>query len=204
MSSRERKRSRRRKRKQRSSGRGATAPAGAGGNGEGAEPVDVEALAAEAEARGVSRSELKNEIARHELEPLEEGERPRVVTRGAILSLLIAASIVIAYLAGAETRVFASGVEVGSERPNPWQVFVPAALFGIMSWGMWRARYWAVLGFQAVMAIIMIGSFLALISATSVPQAIGIAAIFLIAGTFFWFTVKALARIQMPGRHLPS
>jgi hypothetical protein len=27
--------------------------------------------------------------------------------------------------------------------------------------------------------------------------------ILLVAGALFWFTVKALARIQMPDRHLP-
>jgi hypothetical protein len=48
------------------------------------------------------------------------------------------------------------------------------------------------------MAIIMIGSFLTLIAATSVFQAISTFLVLAIAGAFFWFTVKALARIQMP------
>lgn len=199
MSSRERKRAERRKRKQRS---GAVAPAipAASSNGDGEGPAtaqagNVEDLAAEAEARGVSRSEIRNEQARDELEPLDEGERPRVVTVGALISAAIGASIVIAWLAGAEADVIGNG---SSERPNAFQVFPPAILFGVMSYGMWRTRYWAVLGFQAVMAIIMIGAVLALIGAASVFKALSAGLILLGAGALFWFTVKALARIQMP------
>ena len=193
MSSRERKRAERRKRKMRSAEvgtqAGETDPELASSNGGGT----VEDLAAEAETRGISRSELKNERARAALEPLEEGERPGVVTIGAIVSALIAASIVIAWAAGAEVD---SGS--GSERPNPFQVFPPAILFAVMAWGMWRSRYWAVLGFEAVMAIIMVGAFITLIAATDAFKAITSGAVLVGAGALFWFTVKALARIQMP------
>jgi len=203
VSSRERRRAARRKRKarsgsepapseprehsgiERSPGRdGSTAPADS--------PVD---LSATAEARGISRSELKDEIAREQLEPLAEGERPLVVTIGATISLLIAVSIVVAWLAGVEVQVGNTDVE---EHPNAFQVFPPAILFAVMGAGMLRRRYWAVLGFQAIMAIIMIGSFIALISATSVFAAVSTLLVLAIAATLFWFTVKALARIQMP------
>ena len=93
-------------------------------------------------------------------------------------------------------------VQVGNtdieERPSAFQVFPPAILFAVMGFGMLRARYWAVLGFQAIMAIIMIGAFITLIAATSVFQAVSTFLVLAIAGTLFWFTVKALARIQMP------
>ena len=94
MSSRERKRNERRKRKQRSSERPEGAPGEIGAvNGNGASPAtgdDVTDIAAEAEARGVPKSEIRNERAREGLEPLAEGERPRVVTAGALLSFAIA------------------------------------------------------------------------------------------------------------------
>lgn len=201
MSNRERKRSERRKRKERSVSREGSEevePAERDTAAERAEePADPSPadLAAEAEALGISRSELRNERARAELEPLADGERPLVVTLGAILSALIAASIVIAWLAGVEVRVGNTDI---SEKPNAFQVFPPAILFAVMSYGMFRSRYWAVLGFQAIMAIIMIGSFLTLIAATSVFQAISTFLVLAAAGAFFWFTVKALARIQMP------
>jgi hypothetical protein len=202
MSSRERKRATRRKRKQRAvarEGEPADAVHGADGpaaisdssNGGGPDPTD---LASVAEEHGVSGSELKNQRARAALEPLEEGERPRVVTVGALVSALIALVTVGAWVVGAE---------VDGERPSVVQVFAPAILFGVMAAGMWRSRYWAVLGFQAVMAILMVGAFLTLVSATSLLGALTPILILLVAGALFWFTVKALARIQMPDRHLP-
>ncbi len=203
MSSRDRKRAERRKRKGRSSpprpgGEGeAEGPEAAGSQGASTNGSSrtVEDVAAEAEARGISRSEVRNERAREELEPLEEGERPRVVTFGAIVSIAIAASILIAYLAGAKVDVRGSDLD---QRPNPFQVFPPAILFSVMAWGMLRSRYWAVLGFEAIMAILMVGSFITLVAATSVFKAISAGLILLAAGLLFWFTVKALARIQMP------
>ncbi len=107
-------------------------------------------------ARSVERREqiaaryaARNEAAREQLEPLAEGERPAVVTVGAVISGLVAASVVIAYLAGAE---------VDGERPPVLQVIPSAVLMGVMSYGLWRARYWAVLGFQAILALADRGS----------------------------------------------
>lgn len=197
MGSRERKRAERRKRKQRRAAIEPQATAAAeevepeAVNGGGTGPSE---LAAEADARGVSKSEIRNERAREALAPLEEGERPRAVTAGAIASAAIALVTVGAWAVGAE---------VDGERPNGFQVFAPAILFGVMAAGMWRTRYWAVLGFQAVMAILMVGAFLTLIAATSLIQALTPIVVLIVAGTFFWFMVKAMARIQMPDRHLP-
>ena len=202
MSSRDRKRADRRKRKERSAARPA-APATAGGGAEaqpegpapGAGGDEVMDLAAEAEARVVSKSELRDERAREELEPLDRGERPLVVTIGAVISLLIAASIIIAWLAGVEVQVGNTDI---NERPSAFQVFPPAILFTVMGIGMLRSRYWAVLGFQAIMAIIMIGAFLTLIAAATIFQALSTLIVLVGAGALFWFTIKALARIQMP------
>jgi hypothetical protein len=194
MSSRERKRADRRKRKQRAGTGPAPQPPEPD---QPAEPTleDV-AAAAEGDAPRTSRSEARNAEARAQLEPLEEGERPFIVTVGALVSAAIAASIVIGWLAGAKVSVEGSTLD---ERPQFLsQVLPPALLFAIMAWGMWRARYWAVLGFEAIMAIIMIGSGLALIAATSAFKAISATLVLLAAGALFWFTVKALARIQMP------
>ena len=188
MSSRDRKRADRRKRKQRSAERGPEGP-------EMVEDIAARADAEEEAKTGVSRSELRNQQAREELEPLADGERPRVVTIGAAVSFVIAASIVIGWVAGVEVDVRGSDVD---ERPNPFQVFPPAILFAVMGFGMLRSRYWAVLGFEAIMAIIMVGSFITLVAATSVFKAISAALVLAAAGALFWFTVKALARIQMP------
>ena len=142
-----------------------------------------------------SRVEAKNQAARDTLEPLPEGERPTVVTLGAIVAGLICLSILVAYAAGAE---------VEGERPNVAQVAAPALLMGIMAWGMWRARYWAVLGFQVVVLFLMIAAALGLVRAGSSVQVIGNVILIAISGAFFYFMVKALARIQMPDRRPPE
>ena len=96
--------------------------------------------------RGYARAEERNQEAREALEPLAEGERPLVVTIGAVLAGLIALSIIAGYLAG---------VEVDGDKPRLAQVLAPALLMGVMAWGMWRARYWAVLGFQLILVFLI-------------------------------------------------
>jgi hypothetical protein len=147
-------------------------------------------------AAGYAKAEQRNQAAREALEPLVEGERPTVVTIGAIVSALIAVSIVVGY---------AAGVEVRGEQPKLPQVIAPAVIMGVMAWGMWHARYWAVLGFQLALVIVLFSAFFGLVvGATSVGQVAGTLALLAVAGTFFFFMVKAMARIQMPTRTPPQ
>ncbi|HXR61874.1 MAG TPA: hypothetical protein VN732_11160 [Solirubrobacterales bacterium] len=142
--------------------------------------------------RGYARAEQRNQEAREALEPLAAGERPTVVTLGAIVAALISLSVVIGY---------AAGVEVNGERPKLPQVVAPAVIMGAMAWGMWHARYWAVLGFQLMLVIVLFSAFFGLVvGASSVGQIVGTVALLAIAGSFFYFMVKAMARIQMPTR----
>jgi len=149
------------------------------------------ARSTERRAQIAARYEQRNRAARDALEPLPEDERPAVVTVGAVISGLIGASVVIAYLAGAT---------VNGERPGILQVVPPALLMGVMSFGMWRVRYWAVLGFQAVLALLILAAALGLVGAGSATQLGGNLALIAIAGTLFYLMIKALARIQMPER----
>ena len=146
---------------------------------------------ADRRARMAARSEERNRSARDALEPLPEGERPLIVTIGAVISGLLAASIVIAYAAGAE---------VNGARPRVLQVIAPALLMSVMAYGMWRVRYWAVLGFQAVLALLLLAATLGLISTGSLAQLAANLALIAIAGTTFYFMIRAMARIQMPER----
>ena len=143
-------------------------------------------------ARGYAKAEERNQEAREALEPLAEGERSTVVTVGAIVSMLIAISVVIGY---------ATGVEVNGEQPKLAQVVAPTVIMGMMAWGMWHARYWAVLGFQLVLVIVLFSAFFGLVvGASSIGEVIGTLALLIVAGSFFFFMVKAMARIQMPTR----
>lgn len=141
---------------------------------------------------GYARAEVRNQEARDSLEPLAEGERPLVVTVGAVLSAIVALSIVGGYLAG---------VEVDGDKPRFVQVLAPALIMGVMAWGMWNARYWAVLGFQLVLVFLIFAAVSGIaIQASTVGQFAYYAVLLAIAGSLFFFMVKAMARIQMPER----
>jgi hypothetical protein len=147
---------------------------------------------AERMERGYARAEERNQAAREALVPLAEGERPTVVSIGAILAGLLALSIVAGYLAG---------VEVNGEKPKLAQVLAPALIMGVMSWGLWRARYWAVLGFQLLLILLIFSALYGLMLQTaSVLQVLLTLALLAGTGALFYRMVKAMARIQMPER----
>jgi uncharacterized membrane protein YdbT with pleckstrin-like domain len=181
MGSRERKRAARQKRKERGLAR--------------------RAEMAERREQMQERSEERNREAREKLEPLEPDERPTVVTIGAVISGLIAVFTIAGYLAGVEvTQVGSDGIAQGEGKAPLFSVIVVVVLMGVMAWGMWRARYWAVLGFQALLALVIIAGCLGLVAASEPAQAIATTALVAAAGAMFYFMVKAMARIQMPER----
>jgi hypothetical protein len=191
MGSRERKRAQRRKRKRRSAHRTA------GGVGEqiGSDGVTSDRSAEPSESfqeRIARRSEKRNAGARAALKPLAEGERPRAVTVGAAVSAVLASVFTVSAV-----LAFA-GVEVGGREPNG----VPIAVFAVALWamglGMYRARYWAVLGFQMLLVLIILASALGLVQVSTVLQALGTTVLLLGAGVLFYFLIRAMARIQMP------
>jgi phosphatidylserine synthase len=135
------------------------------------------------------RSEAKDEAARAALAPLGAGERPLPVTIGAAVALVLGLVEVPLYFAWS-----------GDKRPSLAGFVFFTGLMLVMAWGMWRVKYWAVLGFQALLALcILVFSLLALRFQTALDLVIAIAVI-VPACVLFWFMVKALARIQMPER----
>ena len=137
----------------------------------------------------------KDDIAREQLVPLEQGERPLVVTIAAVIATGMAVSTIV---------LFALGVEVQGSEARSAGTLVYAGLMGLMAGGLWTSRYWAVLGFQTLLALLIVIWSLLLIKAETVLGAILALAIIGLAGTMFWFLVKALARIQMPERRPPA
>jgi len=128
----------------------------------------------------------RDDLARERLVPLEEGERPLAVTIAAVIAGLIALANLI-------------GVAVGGSEAAGAIPF--AGLMTVAAIGMWRGRYWAVLGFQVILALTAIFSLLFLLVAAEHAVDILVAVVALaFSGTLFWFLVKALARIQMPER----
>jgi hypothetical protein len=139
-------------------------------------------------ARGYARGRERDEAIRASLEPLAPGERPRAVTAAAIFAALVAlANLVAAALSsptGAEwrTAAFQAGI-----------LLVAAA-------GMWRVKYWAVLGFQVLLGVTILLAFLALLRAGNAWALLLVLAVIAVCSVQFWFLIRAMARIQMPER----
>jgi hypothetical protein len=175
------KRSTPRKRRAPRSRTAAAAPTG------GAAPADA---AEESIERGYARSRRRDEEARAALKPLAEGERPGAVTVGAVaagaLSLANLVALIVRYDPN-ESRQTAGSV-------------LATAVLALVAVGMWKARYWAVLGMQALLAITLIAVSLELFTVFNVIDALICLAILGLAGTLFWKLVRAMARIQMPER----
>jgi phosphatidylserine synthase len=140
-------------------------------------------------ARGYSRTEAKNQAVRESLVPLEEGERPLPVTIGAITALVLVVVQVPLYF-----------VWNGDQRPALSGFLFFTALMLVMAWGMWNVKYWAVLGFQALLALTILIVALSLMVASDLLTVLICLAIIVPSAALFWFMVKALARIQMPER----
>jgi cation transport ATPase len=151
--------------------------------------------AEEALARGYARSRQRDEDARASLKPLKPGERPTAVTVGAVVAAVLAVANLIALAAG-----YNAGKDTLSVGSNLTGTFVVVGVLVLVAYGMWRARYWAVLGMQTLLALTMIFAALALLTAVSLWAALLVLIILGLSGTLFWFLVKAMARIQMPER----
>ena len=145
--------------------------------------------------RGYARSRAKNDAARAALKPLAPGERPTAVTVGAIAAVVLAASNVVAMIAGWNSL----GGDTDEGRAATFTILWSVILL-VVAWGMWRSRYWAVLGMQTLLGITLVLASLSLITANSVGSLLILLLILAAAGALFWFLVKAMARIQMPKR----
>jgi hypothetical protein len=187
MGSRERKREERRKRKRRAA-ETATEAATDPSNGANAASAASESF----EERLARRSEERNVAARAQLEPLAQGERTTAVTVGAVVSALLAIVFTVSAV------LAAAGVEVGGREPEPVPIAAFAAALWLMACGMYRTRYWAVLGFQMVLVLTMLASALGLVQVATILQALGTTVLLLGSGLLFYFLIRAMARIQMP------
>jgi hypothetical protein len=149
------------------------------------------AAAAAASAPRLSRSERKNAAVRATLTPLSPGERPWVITVGAALAALNGLVQLVLFIAGVKLKV-------AGARPNAFSVIVFAFLMFVCAGGMWRMRYWAVLGFQALLAIVVLTFALVLVRANNLLGLAVSLSVVVIGGYLFFKMVRVMSRIQMP------
>jgi len=138
-----------------------------------------------------ARTQARNDEARARLEPLAPGERPTAVTIGAV----VATALGLVNLA-----FYAFGGEISGDRPALPGVLAYSGLLLAAGYGQWRARYWAVLGMEVLLAIVIVVFSALLVVASNLLAVVVSIAMVGLSGTLFWFLIKAMARIQMPER----
>jgi hypothetical protein len=141
-------------------------------------------------ARGYARAREKDEAARAALVPLQPGERPWPVVVSAVLAALFAVANVILVLAG---------WEVDGERPVA-SGLIFAGVMAAAAIGMWRLKYWAVLGWEVLLGVTFIGAMLSLLRASNLAGVAIAVVVMLLTGPLFWLLIRQMARIQMPKR----
>jgi hypothetical protein len=153
-----------------------------------ADPGDS-AGAAPGDSAGATRPPRgeREEQARAALQPLGAHERPT--------SLLVAVAV---------CAVLAVGVLVGGLRIHdlakhggslPGAIFL-AAVFSVLAVGMYRQRYLAVLGFEALLAFQVIVTSLALVVAATIKAAAFCLVAIVLGGWLFWKLIRVMGRIQ--------
>ena len=145
-------------------------------------------------ARGYARSRERDAEARAALVPLAPGERPWPIVVSAVLAAVFAVANLVLIVAG---------WEVDGERPVAGGlVFV--AVMAAAAIGMWRLKYWAVLGFEVLLGITFIGALLSLLRASDVWAAVLAVTVMAAAGPLFYLLIRQMARIQLPKRKPPE
>ena len=141
--------------------------------------------------RGYARAEERNAQVRAQLEPLKPGERPPALVAAAILAALLGTANLVALLAG---------VDVEGKEPSAVGVLAFCAVMYVAAVGLWFARYWAVLGFEALLGLIVVFFSLFLLRASNLLAVVVCVAIIAIAGWLFWKLIRVMGRLQAPQR----
>lgn len=129
----------------------------------------------------------RDELARAALSPFAEGERSGPL----LIAVAVAAVLAIGILASVAS-VHDLRRHGGSVPGGVFLAFVLAAL----AWGMYRRRYWAVLGFEGLLAFQVIVTSLALVVASTLLAAALCAITIGLGGWLFWKLVRVMGRIQ--------
>jgi hypothetical membrane protein len=129
----------------------------------------------------------RDERLRAGLEPLGEGERPPALRIAIAVCALLAVGVVVGALSVSDLSRRGGSL--------PGALFLAGVLVALTV-GMFNGRYWAVLGFEALLAFQILVTSLALIVAATIIAAAGCLIAILLAGWLFWKLVRVMGRIQ--------
>jgi hypothetical protein len=128
------------------------------------------------------------------LQPLGEHERPTPL----LIAVVVATALAIAVCISLAT-VHDLARHGGS---LPSGLFLAGVLF-LLAAGMYRRRYWAVLGFEALLTFQILVTSLALVVASTIGAAAACLLAIGLAGWLFWKLVRVMGRIQASQREAP-
>ncbi len=134
-----------------------------------------------------SRTELRDEQARAVLQPLAEGERPVALLVAVAVAALLAIAVAVGALSIHDLRSRGGSL--------PGGIFLTLVL-AALAVGMYRRRYWAVLGFEALLAFQILVTSLALVIATTILAAAACLLSIGLSGWLFWKLVRVMGRMQ--------
>jgi hypothetical protein len=154
-------------------------------------PSGQSAATATRPTRSPSRSEERNAAVRATLTPLSPGERPWPLRIAVAVAVLIAVGNIVQAALGAD-------VKVGGTRSSVPGSLLFSVIMLVCAGGMWQLRYWAALGFQALLGIIILAFVFVAVTANDVLRLLVAVAIIFAGGTLFWKLVRVLSRLQMP------
>src|ERR1700727_1695319 len=136
----------------------------------------------------------REELLRDALEPLGEDERPPAL----LVAVAVCALLALAVILGVAT-VHDLSRHGGS---LPGGVFLAVVLL-LLALGMYQRRYWAVLGFEALLAFQILVTSLALVIATTILAAALCLLSIGLGGWLFWKLVRVMGRMQAGQRAPP-
>jgi hypothetical protein len=121
------------------------------------------------------------------LTPLAPGERPPALIAAVAVALVVAVAI-----ATGTATIHDLSRHGGS---IPGGVFLSAVLL-VLAAGMYRRRYWAVVGFEALLVFQLVLTALALVLASTIYAALGCAIGLALGGWLFWKLIRVMGRLQ--------
>jgi hypothetical protein len=139
-------------------------------------------------------AEERNAAVRATLTPLAPGERPWPIKIAVLLAVLVGGGDLIDVIVGGQFTIGRTHASVAG-------VVLFSVLMLACAVGMWRLRYWAVLGFQAILGIVILIFSLYLIRASNLLGFLVAGAIVGLGGWLFYKLVRVLSRLQMPRYH---
>jgi hypothetical protein len=130
-------------------------------------------------------------VIRASLAPLAPGERPLAIRVAALVAGVIGVANLVLWAVGYQVR--------GNDQSTAG-VLVFSALMLVAAVAMWQLRYWAVIGFQALLGITIVTALLSLLLTANLQGAVIALVILVPSCALFWALIRPMARLRMPER----